>query len=147
MKGVVVRKITKVHEDERRGIYEIMNGEMGIRNLKILKVTEDSFLGGTAGHWHQYGEVMHILEGEATDYFMENLDTGEKEVFNLVKGDVVFRTGRIVHGGNFKKGTIVIDGACEMYIDGNYNDIVDKPSHNVVGPDGLFKMKGVKNDS
>ena len=120
MKGVEITKIDLVHEDERRGIWEIMNGQMAIKNMKILKVTEDSYLGG---HWHVYGEVMHILEGEAVDYKMKNIDTGEEETYHLVAGDTVFRTGRIEHGGTFKKGTIVIDGACEMYISADFNDI------------------------
>ena len=120
MKGVEIRKIKLVHEDERRGIWEIMNGELSIKNMKILKVKEDSYLGG---HWHSYSEVMHILEGGSFDYKMKNLDTGEEEVFPLEAGDTVFRTGRIVHGGTFLKGSIVIDGACEMYVSTDFNDI------------------------
>jgi len=38
MKGVVVRKVKLVSDDERRSMYEIMNGELNIRNIKILKV-------------------------------------------------------------------------------------------------------------
>ncbi len=123
MKGVLVRKINLVHEDERRGIWEIMNGELQIKNMKILKVKEDSYLGG---HWHVYGEVMHVLKGSAKDYKMTNLDTGETETYQLEEGDTVFRTGRIVHGGTFLKGSIVVDGACEMYLSADFNDIVEK---------------------
>lgn len=123
MKGVEIRKITLVHEDERRGIWEIMNGELSIKNMKILKVTEDSYLGG---HWHTYSEVMHMLKGSAKDYKMRNIDTGEEETFQLEEGDTVFRTGRIVHGGTFTKGSIVIDGACESYISQDFNDIQEE---------------------
>ncbi len=123
MKGVEIRKIKLVHEDKRRGIWEIMNGELSIKNMKILKVKEDSYLGG---HWHVYGEVMHILKGGSSDYKMKNLDTGEEEVFPLGEGDTVFRTGRIIHGGTFFKGSIVIDGACESYISSDFNDIEEK---------------------
>ena len=122
MKGVVVKKIDLVHEDKRREIWEIMNGQLAIKNMKILRVKEESYLGG---HWHNYGEVMHILEGGSPDYKMKNLDTGEEETFNLVAGDTVFRTGRIVHGGTFLKGSIVIDGACDMYVSTDFNDIVE----------------------
>lgn len=123
MKGVVVRKAKIVHSDDRRNIIEIMNGELNIKCMKILDVKEDKYLGG---HWHQYGEVMYILKGRAWDYKMTNLDTGESETFNLEEGDVVFRTGRIVHGGMFAKGSIVIDGACEQYINADFNDIQEK---------------------
>ena len=120
MKGVEIRKIKKVHEDERRNIFEIMNGELSIKNIKILKLKKNSYLGG---HWHIYSEVMHILKGSVMDYKMKNLDTGEKETYQLEEGDTVFRTGRIVHGGFFQRGSIVIDGACETYISKDFNDI------------------------
>ena len=53
---------------------------------------------------------------------MENLDTGEKEEFNLTEGDVVIRTGRIVHAGIFTEDSIVIDGCESVYINSDYND-------------------------
>jgi len=40
MKGIEIRKIKLVHEDERRKIMEIMNGELQVKNLKILEVKE-----------------------------------------------------------------------------------------------------------
>ena len=100
-----------------------MTIELSIKNMKILQVKEDSYLGG---HWHQYGEIMYILKGRAWDYKMTNLDTGESEIFNLEEGDVVFRTGRIVHGGMFAKDSLVVDGACESYISADFNDVVEK---------------------
>ena len=123
MRGVHITKANLVHEDPRRKLVELMNGEMNIKNIKILDVKEDSFLGGQTGHWHQYGEMMHILKGEAVNYVMENIDTGEKETFHLKEGDTVFRTGRIIHGGDFKKGTIVLDGSCEMFVSDDFNNI------------------------
>lgn len=123
MRGVHIKKAELVHEDSRRKLIEFMNGEMNIRNLKIIEVKEDSFLGGTDGHWHSYGEVMVMLKGECTDYVMENLDTGEKESFNLKEGDIVFRTGRIIHGGDFKKGSIVLDGSSETFVSDEFNNI------------------------
>ena len=78
---------------------------------------------GKSGHWHTYCECMYIMKGKVWDYKMKNLDTIEEEVFNLEEGDIVFRTGRIVHGGMFSKGSLVIDGACESYISRDFNDI------------------------
>ena len=123
MRGVFITKITPGHEDQRRSIEVIQNGLMDIKNIKILRVKEDSYLGGKQGHWHQHGEMMVILEGEVTDYVMENIDTGEKETFNFKAGDVVFRTGRIIHGGMFKKGTVILDGGAETYLSADFNDI------------------------
>ncbi len=120
MKGIEVRKAKIVSEDKRRKLIEIQNGQINVKNLKILELKEDSYLGG---HAHQYCEVMYIMKGRCWDYKMKNIDTGEEENFELNEGDIVFRTGRIIHGGMFAKGSIVIDGASESYISADFNDI------------------------
>lgn len=123
MKGVVIRKIKVVHEDERRSIHEVMNGELCVKNIKMLHVKSgDQLLGN---HWHHGSEVMYMFKG-AAHYKMENLDTGEKEEYNLVEGDVVFRTGRIVHAGVFKEDSIIIDGGESTYISADFNDVYRK---------------------
>jgi len=123
MKGVEVKKAIIVSEDDRRKLIELMNGQFSGKNIKILEVKEDSYLGGESGHWHQYPECMYIMKGRCWDYVMENIDTGEKKTYKLGEGDIVFRTGRIIHGGMFEKGSIVIDIAGETYISGDFNDI------------------------
>lgn len=120
MKGVFIKKAEVVSEDERRSIIEIMNGELSIKNMKVLKVKKGEQLLGN--HWHPYSEVMYMLKGSAR-YRMKNIDTEEHEDFDLVEGDVVFRTGRIIHAGVFSEDSIIIDGACETYISQDMNDI------------------------
>lgn len=126
MRGVVVRRAKIVNEDERRTLIEIQNGEISGKNIKILEVKEESYLGGTSGHWHNYAECMYVMKGRAWDYVMENVDTGEKQTYILGEGDVVFRGPRIIHGGWFKKGSIVIDIAEDTYISGDYNDVPEE---------------------
>ena len=126
MRGVIIKKSIVVSEDERRRLIEIQNGQINGKNIKILEVKEESYLGGTSGHWHQYPEIMYILKGKCWDYVMENIDTGEKETFEFNEGDIVFRSPRIIHGGMFEKGSIVLDIAEDTYISGNYNDIPRK---------------------
>ena len=124
MKGVHIKKIQVVSEDERRSIFEIMNGELSVRNMKILIVKKGEQLLGN--HWHPEScEVMYMMKG-AAKYKMKNIDTGEEEDYNLVEGDVVFRTSRIVHGGWFTEDSIVIDGATEPYISQDFNDVYEK---------------------
>jgi len=120
MKGIIVRKAKIVSDDSRRTITEIMNGELAIKNMKVLKVKKGVQLLGN--HWHPYGEVMYILKGNAI-YDMKNIDTGEMERFHLEEGDVVFRTGRIVHAGIFDEDSIIIDAACESYVSADFNDV------------------------
>jgi hypothetical protein len=123
MKGILIKKAEIVSEDDRRIIIEIMNGQMAIKNMKILKVKKGEQLLGN--HWHPYGEVMYMLQGKAR-YRMKNLDTNEQEDFELVEGDVVFRTGRITHAGYFSEDSIVVDGACEPYVSQDFNDMQEK---------------------
>lgn len=122
MKGVIVRKIKLVHEDERRKIMEIMNGELSIKCMKLLYVKKGEQLLGN--HWHPCAqEVMVIVKGGCSKYVMENIDTGEKETFSFTEGDMVFRTNRIAHGGIFDEDSIILDGATESYLNQDYNDI------------------------
>lgn len=123
MNGVYVGKIKLVHEDERRGIWEVMNGQLSIKNMKILRVKSGAQLLGN--HWHTYPEVMYMMQGKAK-YKMKHVITGEEEEYNLEEGDVVFRTGFITHVGLFSEDSIVIDGAAETYIGADFNDIVEK---------------------
>jgi len=123
MKGIHIKQFNLVHEDNRRKLLEFVNGEIAGKSIKMIEVKEDSFLGGTSGHWHQYSECMVILKGKCWDYVMENVDTKEKETFEFKEGDIVFRTGRIIHGGMFEKGSLVLDIATETYLSGGYNDI------------------------
>lgn len=123
MRGICIKKIDLVHEDERRGIWEIMNGQMSIKNMKILKVKKGSQILGN--HWHVYPEVMYIMEGRA-HYKMRHVITGETEEFDLAAGDVLFKTGFITHTGLFEEDSVIIDGAAETYIDNNFNDVVER---------------------
>jgi hypothetical protein len=122
MKGVKVCKANVVNEDERRKLVELMNGQFDGKNIKILEVKEDSYLGGKSGHWHLYEECMYVMKGKVWDYVMENVFTGEKETFELGEGDIVFRSAGIIHGGMFSKGSIIVDIAGATYLSGDYND-------------------------
>ena len=123
MRGVNVCKAKIVNEDKRRKLIELMNGQFAGKNIKILEVKEESYLGGTNGHWHNYSECMYILKGKCWNYVMENVDTGEKETFNLEEGDIVFRGPRIIHGGMFAKGSLILDIAEDTYLSSDFNDV------------------------
>ena len=120
MKGVFLTKAKVVSEDDRRKLIEIQNGQISVRNMKILIVKKGEALLGN--HWHSGYEVMHIFKGSAR-YKMKNIDTGEEEEYNLKECDTVFRTGRIVHSGIFTEDSIVIDGGSDTYISAEFNDI------------------------
>jgi len=118
MKGVIIRKISLVHEDERRSLNEIFNGEISVRNMKILKVKKgDQILGN---YWHMYPEVMYMMKGKA-EYKLRNVITDEKMDVVLEEGDVLIKTGFITHTGKFSEDSVVIDGSAEMFVSNDYN--------------------------
>jgi len=123
MRGVSVTKVNLVHEDERRGIWEVLNGQMSIKNIKILKIKQgESVLGN---HWHAYPEIMYMMKGKAR-YKMKNIFTQEIEEYNLEEGDIVFRAGFITHAGVFEEDSVILEGGSEAYIDGDFNDVVER---------------------
>ncbi|MEK7113083.1 MAG: hypothetical protein AAB875_07275, partial [Patescibacteria group bacterium] len=108
----------------RRTILEIINGQLSVKNMKILKVKKGEGPQLLGNHWHpESQEVMCILKGSCKRYIMENLDTGEKEEYCLEEGDVIIRTSRIVHAGIFDEDCWVLDGATEVYMSADLNDI------------------------
>ena len=123
MKGVFLTTAKVVSEDDRRKIIEIQNGQMSVRNMKILIVKKGEALLGNHYHPH-YSELMYMFKGSAR-YRMRNIDTKEVEDYNLVEGDLIFRTSRISHAGFFSEDSIVIDGAEEPYISQDFNDVKD----------------------
>jgi len=123
MRGVTVTKAKEVHSDKRRRLVEIMNGQFAGKNIKILEVKAESYLGGTKGHYHNYAECMYVMKGRVWDYKMTNIDTGESQSYDLEEGDIIYRGPRIIHGGWFSKGSIIIDIAEDTYISGEYNDV------------------------
>jgi hypothetical protein len=120
MKGVIVSKAYLLHEDDRRQLIGILNGELSIRNIKIIKVKEENQVLGN--HWHPYTELMYVMHGSGK-YVMKNMDTGEKMEIDLVEGDVILRTARIAHAGIFSKGSLILDAAVETYLSADFNDI------------------------
>lgn len=120
MRGIKIFKIKSVHEDSRRKLMEILNGEISVRSMKIIEVKEDGQILGN--HAHTYNEGLYLMKGSA-HYWLRHMLTGEKEELDLEEGDVMIKTGFIVHTGKFTKGSIIIDFAEESWVDDNFNHI------------------------
>lgn len=119
MKGVFLQQAKMVSEDNRRTLFEVVNGQLAIRNLKILYVKQGDVVLGK--HWHSYAEVRYMMEGRAV-FQLENVITGEKGDVTMEKGDVLFVDAYIHHTGTFAADSVMIEGATEMYFSPQYND-------------------------
>jgi len=104
-------------------MFEIINGQLTIKNLKILELKSGEHILGN--HSHLYSEFMYLMKGKAT-YKLKNLFSHEEETYQLSEGDLMFRTGFISHAGLFESDSVIIEGASESFIDPFFNDIVDK---------------------
>lgn len=120
MRGVIIKKATVVNSDDRREILELMNGEMGIRNLKILTLKKGEQVLGN--HYHWYPELMYVMKG-GCHYFLRNKVTGEEEELDIAEGEIMIKTPMIVHTCIAKEDTILIDGSSEAWVGEDYNHV------------------------
>jgi len=118
MKGVTVTKIEPAHEDKRRSLSAMFNNDFTARQIKIIRVKEDSILGN---HYHNYRETFYVLEGEA-NYTVEDVDTRQRARVILRKGDRMTIDPRIAHKALIRAGTIMIEGTEKPYISQDIND-------------------------
>jgi len=120
MKGVIIKKVNIISDDSRRRILSILNGEMGVRDIHILEMKKgESILGN---HWHVYPEMMYVYKGKC-HYWLRHVFTGETEELDLEEGDIMIKTGFIVHTCTASEDAILIDGAQESWIGEDYNHI------------------------
>lgn len=119
MKGLVYRKIDPVHEDNRRSLTEVYSGEFTARQIKVLKIKEDSILGN---HYHPYGQFFYMLTGEA-DYTFVNIETGENQNIKMVGGDFIRIEKNIAHKSVMKAGNVMVEGNEQPYSSPEVDDL------------------------
>ena len=121
MKGVVIKDINTIHEDERRKIDRILNGEMGIRDVHVLYMKQKAILGN---HWHTFPEAMWVVKGKV-HYWMKHMITGELEEMDIHEGQIMFKTGFIVHTGECSEDCVLVDFSSESWISPDFNNHVE----------------------
>jgi len=88
------------HEDARRTITTVLNGDLGDfvgRQVKVLEMKQTGLLGGPNGHFHlDYDELWYVLEGRAIFEF-DDLDETDTYKFDMIKGDRVLVPPRVAH--------------------------------------------------
>jgi len=99
-------KINITHEDDRRILTEIFNGDFEIRNINILEIKKDSVLGN---HYHNDREIFYLLEGEGSIIFVD-IKNGEREEAKFLKGERIIMAPKIAHKLFLKKGSLFMTG-------------------------------------
>jgi len=108
IKGVIYETSGDMHEDERRAILSVFNSDLGdfkTFQVKVIKLKKDAILGN---HYHKdYRELYYILEGESK-FILEDVNTKEKQTFNLKKGHRILIPKKVAHKLFVKSNTIFI---------------------------------------
>lgn len=122
----VVRRIKVEHEDARRKLRTVFNGDNFIaRQIKILEVKTDCVLGN---HYHNYAELFYVLKGEMV-YHLEDVNKKDYKRVVLVAGEVLIISPRIAHTAEAKAGTITIEATEIPYISAQCNDVHYEVKH------------------
>lgn len=121
MNGVIVRKAEIAHQDERRSIMPIFNGDFTAQQVKILRVKKGSILGN---HYHLYKEIRYLISGKIY-YYLKNKRTGAYSEFIMNEGEVMITGPEISHTGEFMEDTVMIEGTEDPYISPEINDYKD----------------------
>ena len=119
MKGVIHKRVKPVHEDNRRALIEIFNGDFVAKQLKTLTIKEDAVLGN---HYHPYRQFFYLFRGTA-DYTFVDIATGEREDINVSEGDFIIIDPNIAHKAFHKAGNIMIEGNEEKYTSPEIDDL------------------------
>ena len=108
-----------LHDDPRRTIFPVFNSEDGEfvpGQVKVLVVKEDCWLGGQAGHYHEYGEAYLNAGGGQTTFYLQNIDDPqERQEVVLRCGEKLIIPAHVAHKVEAKKGAILIGLTAEPY--------------------------------
>jgi len=122
IEGVIHRRTKLAHEDDRRFLFSIFNGDLGdfrAVQLKWFEFKKDSWVGK---HYHEFAEVFCIIRGGGV-YELVDVDCPEqREIFRMERGDTVMIPKRIAHRAIVNKDSIIIAANNELYVSPEEND-------------------------
>jgi hypothetical protein len=109
------------HEDARRALMTIFNGDLGdfvARQVKIARVKQDSVLGG---HYHDYRELFYLLAGQA-QFDLKCVRTGEQDTKILVPEWRILIPPLVAHKVAIVQGSILVGLTEQQYVSAAQND-------------------------
>lgn len=121
MNGVYRIKAQIAHEDERRSIMPIFNGEFTAKQMKILRAKKGSILGN---HYHLYSEIRYLMSGRV-HYYLKNRRDNTSMEFIMEAGEIMMTGPEITHTGEFLEDSIMIEGTEDTYVSAEINDYKD----------------------
>ena len=116
MQGVFKTKLKPCYSDDLRTTTELLNGQLDIRNVKLLKVNGGTKVGG---HSHPYFEAKYLLAGRAR-YTVTC--QGLIEQFDFLEGELLIMAPHIVHTAEFPIYSVLLDFSEVGFISSDLNN-------------------------
>ena len=113
---IEITKIPVSHEDDRRTLTAIFNGDFTSKQVKILHSKTRAILGG---HYHNYPELFYVLKGSFS--FSLEIDN-ETQNGILTEGYRLVIPPHVKHTMLFEPDTITIEATTEPYLSPEEND-------------------------
>lgn len=117
--GVHLTTLRRVYKPETHTIDEIFNGELLVRNAKILTVKAGTVLGN---HMHWFAEARLLISG-CVDYEVVNKVTGERDAFRMTPGMIFYTTPHVVHTATFREDSVMLDLSEGAFVSREFNNI------------------------
>lgn len=112
-------RIGITHEDERRALTAVFNGNFVAQQVKILEVKGHQVLGN---HYHRYSELFYVVKGECLFHLMD-VDTWEMDTVRLMAGERLILGPNIAHKVEMADGTLTVEATAQQYISPEVNDV------------------------
>jgi mannose-6-phosphate isomerase-like protein (cupin superfamily) len=111
--GVICEACRDRHEDGRRLLTAVFNGDFTARQVKVLEVKADAVLGE---HYHDYDEMFYLLKGQAV-IEVENVETKDRGGYQLSAGDRIFFPKKVAHRLWVKADSVLIGCTDQPYLE------------------------------
>ncbi len=109
-----LKEIPITHEDDRRKLTAVFNGDFIAKQVKIIEALSHQVLGN---HYHKYAELFYCLKGSAV-FYLEDANTRESTTVRLLSGDRLIIEERMAHASVMDIGTIMVEATASEYVAG-----------------------------
>jgi mannose-6-phosphate isomerase-like protein (cupin superfamily) len=121
--GVIHRKAKLAHEDDRRYLFSVFNGDLANFTAVQLKWFDFKANAMVGKHYHDdYDEVFCIVRGGGLYELVYVDDPDQREKFIMKEGDMILVPRRVAHRARVRKGSIIIAANSEIYISPEASD-------------------------
>lgn len=103
-------------------IFEILNGQMDVRNIKLLRINAGVTLGG---HSHDFYEGKVLLNGKIVYQLKHRFDTApEARDIVMEPYDVMILAPNVIHTAYFPEPCVVIDFSALGFFSSGFNNVI-----------------------